>query len=152
MWTPLEFLVGTWQGVGEGQPGKSQVERTYQFVLRGKFLQVKSQSLYAPRGHTPQGELHEEIGLYSYDNARKTFVFRQFHAEGFVNQYVMDALASKDQRLVFLTESIENIAAGWRARETYLPNGPDEFTERFELAAPGKDFELYSESLFIRRP
>ena len=38
----------------------------------------------------------------------------------------------------------ENIPAGWRARETYVVHGPDEFEEIFELAEAGSPFELYS--------
>ena len=52
--------------------------------------------------------------------------------------------------VVFITETIENVPDGWRARETYLIEGPDEFVERFELAAPGKDFDLYSENRLRR--
>jgi len=33
------------------------------------------------------------------------------------------------------------IPAGYRARETYTILSEDEFTERFEIAEPGKDFE-----------
>jgi hypothetical protein len=44
-------------------------------------------------------------------------VFRQFHVEGFVNQYALDTSSTAD-RLVFLSEAIENIPAGFRARET----------------------------------
>ncbi|GAB4578982.1 MAG: hypothetical protein Fur0022_17190 [Anaerolineales bacterium] len=40
--------------------------------------------------------------------------------------------------------------AGWRARETYPILNPDEFTETFELAGPGKDFEIYSQSHLTR--
>ena len=46
--------------------------------------------------------------------------------------------------VVFTTEAIENIPAGWRARETYLVHGPDEFEEIFELAQGEKPFEVYS--------
>lgn len=146
MWTPFNFFVGSWQGTGQGQPGASQVERTYEFVLNGKFLQVKSTSTYPPQDSNLKGEIHQDMGLVSYDKARKTFIFRQFHVEGFVNQYVLDSLAPDGQEIVFVTESIENIPAGWRARETYQIHNSDEFTERFELAAPGKEFELYSQS------
>jgi hypothetical protein len=66
--------------------------------------------------------------------------------EGFVNQYVLDSLSPNGQMIVFVTENIENIPAGWRAKETYQIHNSDAFTERFELAAPGQDFELYSES------
>jgi len=53
--------------------------------------------------------------------------------------------------MVFTTESIENIPAGFRARETYRILGPDEFVEVFEIAEPGKDFETYSENRYRRR-
>jgi hypothetical protein len=42
------------------------------------------------------------------DRSRKRIILRQFHVEGFVNQYVQ-AAPSADGRLVFVTESIENI-------------------------------------------
>ena len=51
---------------------------------------------------------------------RKTFVFRQFHGEGFVNQYTLDSLSGDKKMLVFVSEAIENIPQGWRARETYI--------------------------------
>lgn len=153
MWSGLDFLIGTWQGTGSGQPGTSQVERHYQFVLNGQFIEVKNKSTYPPQEKNSKGEVHEDMGLISYDKGRKTFVFRQFHVEGFVNQYVLDGEASQEpdgQTIVFKTESIENIPAGWQARETYQVVSPDEFTEVFELAAPGKDFEVYSKSRLTR--
>jgi hypothetical protein len=150
MWTPFTFLVGSWVGTGTGQPGASQVERTYQFVLNGKFLHVKNQSTYPPQDRNPQGEVHEDWDFISYDTIRKMFVFRQFHIEGFVNQYVLDYLAPDGQTIAFVTEAIENIPTGWRAKETYTILNPNEFTEIFELAGPGKDFEIYSENHFKR--
>lgn len=53
-------------------------------------------------------------------------------------------------KLVFTTEAIENIPAGWRARETYIVHGLDEFEEIFELAEAGKGFELYSRARLKR--
>jgi hypothetical protein len=69
-----------------------------------------------------------------------------YYIEGFVNQYKLDRENSGPKMLTFVSESIENIAAGWRAKETYRIINENEFTETFELAAPGKEFELYSES------
>ena len=51
---------------------------------------------------------------------------------------------------MFTSEAIENIPAGWRARETYELVGQDEFVETFELAPPGKDFEPYTQSRLRR--
>jgi hypothetical protein len=53
--------------------------------------------------------------------------------------------------IVFVSAAIENIPAGWRARETYRFTGPDEFSGTFEVAAPGKDFEVYSEARLTRQ-
>lgn len=148
MWEPFEFFVGSWRGTGEGHSGASLVERSYRFILRDRYLQVSSRSTYPPQEKNPTGEVHDEMGVVSFDKARGVFVFRQFHGEGFVNQYVAESVS--DTAIVFATEAIENIAPDWRARETYLVSRPDSFIERFELAAPGKDFDLYSESRFAR--
>jgi hypothetical protein len=87
IWEPLKFFVGAWQGTSQGQPGQGVCVREYQFALNGKFLQVRNKSTYAPQEKNPKGEVHEDWGMFSYDRARKKFVLRQFHVEGFVNQY-----------------------------------------------------------------
>ena len=51
---------------------------------------------------------------------------------------------------MFVSEAIENIPAGWRARETYVFTGPDAFEETFELSEPGKPFEVYSHTTLRR--
>ena len=68
-----------------------------------------------------------------------------------MNQYVTTSISPDGKEIVFTSEGIENIPAGWRARETYKIIGPDEFTETFELAGPGKDFEVYSEGRLRRK-
>lgn len=150
-WEPLRALVGIWEGTGNGQPGVSKVQREYRLVLNDKFLHVQNKSTYDPQPKNPKGEVHQDWGMMSFDKSRKTFVFRQFHVEGFVNQYVMTSSTADGKTIVFTSESIENIPAGFRARETYKILGPDEFTETFEIAEPGKDFELYSEGHFRRK-
>ena len=122
--------------------------RHYESMLGARFVQVKNISVYPPQVKNPKGERHEDLGFFSYDNARKAIVFRQFHVEGFVNQYRSETVSG--ERIVFITESIENIPDGWRARETYEITGEDSFVERFELAAPGKEFDLYSENRLQR--
>jgi len=148
---PFKYFVGSWEGTGKGQPGVSKTQREYKFVLNGNFLNVQNRSVYEPQVKNPKGEIHEDWGFLSFDKSRKQFVLRQFHVEGFVNQYVMTSSSGDGKTFVFTTEGIENIPAGWRARETYRILSADEFVEEFELAAPGKDFELYSESRHRRK-
>jgi hypothetical protein len=144
----LAFLIGRWQGSSEGRPGKGTIEREYARVLNGRFIRVRNRNVYPPQEGNPKGEVHEDEGWFSIDRSRGRVVLRQFHVEGFVNQYVEDESAAG--RHVFTTESIENIPAGWRARETYIVHGPDELEEVFELAAAGKPFEVYSRARLTR--
>ncbi len=150
VWLPFKNMIGTWTGTSEGQPGKGTYERTYQIVLNKKFIEVKNKSTYAPSKDNPKGEIHEDHGFISYDKARKTFVLRQFHIEGFVNQYKTESISPDGKMIVFISESIENIPAGFRAKETYRMISNDEFTETFELAEPGKEFDLYSRAVLKR--
>jgi hypothetical protein len=104
-----------------------------------------------PQEKNPKGETHQDLGLFSFDKAHGRFVLRQFHIEEFVNQYASDGWPAPGQPIVFTTEAIENIAAGWRARETYTVLGPDEFVEVSEPAPPDGEFKLYSRNRLSRK-
>jgi hypothetical protein len=150
-WEPLRFFVGKWAGTGKGQPGASTVEREYKFTLSDKFLQAGHKSIYAPQEKNPKGEVHEDLGFFSYDRRRKQIIFRQFHVESFVIHYVLASVSADGKTLVFDSESIENIPAGYKARETYKILSENEFTETFEISEPGKEYEVYSENRFKRK-
>jgi hypothetical protein len=150
VWKPLRAFLGEWKGDVDGEPGSGKGEREYTFVLKDRFIRVSNKSTYPPQDKNPKGETHEDVGYFSYDRTTKKFVLRQFHVEGFVNQYVLERASDDLRTLAFVSTSIENIAPGWRARETYRFTGEDEFTETFELAEPGKDFAVYSRTQFHR--
>jgi hypothetical protein len=152
IWKPLQFFIGIWSGTGKGEPGTGNYERAYQFVLNKKYIEVNNKSTYPPsEANKNKGEIHEDLGFISYDGARKSFMLRQFHIEGFVNQYKLDSISLDKKTIVFLSESIENIPQGFRARETYKIINQNEFIETFEIAEPGKNFALYTEVLFKRK-
>lgn len=150
-WAPVRFLLGKWQGEAQGEPGKGTVERSYELVLAGKFIEERNTSRYAAAAPGTQPEVHSHRSFLSYDKARKTLMLRQFHAEGFVNLYAMNPGESTAMRLVFDSVSFENFNNQWKARETYEVLSVDEFVEIFELAEPGKDFQVYSRNHFKRR-
>jgi hypothetical protein len=145
----LEFLIGRWEGTSEGQPGKGKVQRDYVRVLGGRFIEGRNRSVYPPQPKNGNGETHEDRSIFSFDRARKRLVLRQFHIEGFVNQYVAE-VPSKPGFVVFTSEAIENIPPGYRARETYTLRGSSELEEVFELAEPGKEFAVYSRTVLKR--
>jgi hypothetical protein len=145
----VAFLLGRWEGTSDGQPGKGTVRREYTRALNDRFIRVSNRSEYPAQERNPKGEIHEDAGYISFDRARKRLVLRQFHVEGFVNQYVeQPSLAASP--IVFTSEAIETIPTGWQARETYVAHGPDEFEEIFELAEAGKPFEVYSRARLSR--
>ena len=146
---PLAGFIGRWAGTSEGQPGSGTVERDYERALGSRFIRVRNRSVYLPQEKNPKGEKHEDEGFFSFDRARKRMLLRQFHVEGFAITYVQD-LDAKPGTISFTSEAIENIPAGYRARETYVMTGPDELEEVFELAEPGKDFAVYSRARLKR--
>lgn len=149
-WQPIRFLAGEWRGTAQGEPGVGTVQRTYSFVLKGRFLHERNISTYEPKEKGKPPEVHEHWSMFSYDGVHKNLVLRQFHQEGFVNRYVIRDSSTLPTKIVFESEEFENFDNSWKARETYEVISPDEFVETFELAAPGKPFKPYSKSHFKR--
>jgi hypothetical protein len=149
IWRTFQPFIGIWTGTGEGVDGSATYERSYQFVLNKKYIEVKNKSVYLATQEKPK-YVHEDYGYISYDKMRKTFVFRQFHSEGFINQYTLDSLSADGKTIVFVSESIENIPRGWRARETYTLDN-NKIIEVFNLAEPNKNFEPYTKAILSRK-
>lgn len=135
-WREWRYFLGRWQGKGTGKPGESAVERTYRLVLNEQFIELADRSTYPPQERNPEGEIHEEIGYISHDRQRGRFILREFHVEGYVNQYVLKDREPQALTFVFETEAIENMPPGWSARTTYEIMDQDHFRETFDLAGP----------------
>lgn len=149
-WSRVQFLVGEWEGESEGEPGKGQVQRSYRFVLGDRFLYEQNVSTYPPQPRNEKGEVHEHWSFFSHDRARGVLVLRQFHQEGFVNQYAMQP-GTGGASVVFESEALENVPSGWKAREAYEVLSADEFTETFELSQGGGAWAVYSRARFKRK-
>jgi hypothetical protein len=147
---PVAALVGDWTGVGEGQPGTSAATRHTERVHGGRFIRVEGRSVYPKQEKNKSGETHTSTDLWSYDQARKALVLRQFDSLGFVSTYVQDVAASRDGHVVLVSEHLENVPAGWKARYTYDFPAPDEYRELFELDPTGKGFETYVSGRYLR--
>lgn len=108
-WAPFRHLLGQWKGVGRGPTGEAVQESEWKLVLNGAYLQRKSSS-EAPGDH------HQDMGLISYDAARKKYIYRAFHSEGFVNRYVTE-FSRDGKKITFTSEAIENGPKGLKAIE-----------------------------------
>ena len=151
LWMPLKLFIGNWAGEGGGEPGQGKYNRSYQFILNNNFIEIKNKSTYPRTDKNQKGEVHEDIGYFSYDRSQKKFKLRQFHIESFVNEYSLDSISADKKTLVFNSIALENIPKGWRAKETYQLLNENEIEESFEIAEPNKDFELYSKVKLIRQ-
>lgn len=151
LWKPFQYFMGNWEGTGDGRWGVSTVKREYSFFMGNTFLLGKNKSIYEKQEKNPEGEIHDNWDIFSYDKQRRKFVLRQFHAEDIVNQYTVDSTDANQKQFEFVSESIENFGNGWRSKESYKIVNENEFVETFSLAAPGKEFQVYVTNYFKRK-
>jgi len=151
VWQPVQFLVGTWEGQGEGKSGISKVWKDWHFVLNGKFLHMKTKAVFEPQEKNPKGETHEDLGYFSFDAERKKIMFRQFHVEGFFIHYVLEDISSDGKALTFVSEQIENGPSGLLAKLKFKVLEAGTVEERFELAFPGREYDCYNTNIIRRK-
>lgn len=146
----IAVLAGRWTGVGEGVPGMSAAQRTVSREFNGRFVRAEGRSVYPKQEKNAKGEVHDSLGMWSYDKARKVLVLRVFDSLGFASTYVQDRNASTSDVIVLESEHLENVPTGWRARYTYSLISQDEFRELFELNPDGKGFKPYVSGRYLR--
>jgi len=148
-WEPFRYFLGDWRGNGTGRPGISSATRSYRLILSDQFVEIRGRSVFEPQKANPTGEDHREMSILSYDIERSLYVLREFLVEGYVNQYMLET-ASENGIFTFVTEAIENLPVGWRARTTLEILSEDNFRETFDLAGPARDWTCYIINEFQR--
>jgi hypothetical protein len=149
-WASIRVFEGKWEGPITGKPGKQFSSREYRFLLNGKFLSQRDKSVFESKPGAEEPKVREDFGFFSYDTNLKKIVWRQFHSEGFVNEYILESVSADGKSFEFVTVRIENLAPGWRAKKSYRVLSADEMEETFSLAPPGKDFDVYTVGHFRR--
>jgi hypothetical protein len=134
----IAFLIGKWTGEGEGFGQTSQVEHSYRYVLQNRFIESKTKSIVSDDDESIL-EVHEDLGMFSYDTEREAIVLRQFHSEGYVNVYTMDDPSEHAGGIVFTSDKTEG-AGGLLARLRYDLESTGSYTVSLDLANPGQDF------------
>ena len=114
------------------------------------FLHARNRSVFEPQDRNPQGEVHEDWHIYSYDEERERIILRQFHSEGYVHRYVLDP-GDDEGDWVFVSEEIEN-APGMRSKLVLRRLGDDAFEEVFYLAFPGGELQEFLRNRWRRAP
>ena len=143
-WVAFEFFAGAWVGEESATFGEGRGERTYELVLQDAYLLSRNRSVFPPHEGLPEGDVHDDWTLLSFDRDRDTYVLRQFNSEGYVNTFVLDAVSSPPEHMIFVLEESEN-ARGTAATLTLTRTDADVFEEVFDLTLPGA-----TESITIR--
>jgi len=141
----LNFLIGAWTGQGESFGQTAAVEHRFEYILQNKFIQSSTRSI-SRNADGEVTEIHEDLGIYSYDPDRDVVVLREFYTEGYVNTYLME---ETETGFVFTTERTQG-AGGLRARLSYIVISEDAFEETLDLASPGKDFSFCLKNVMQR--
>ena len=143
----LSWLVGTWKGEATGRPGRGTQTRRYEWILRGVFLMGTNRTAWMATPEHPEGEVHEDISIFSYDRDAERIVMHVFYVERFVAEYTCEPRAP--DVWVFTAGHVRNGPNGMRSRETLTRRG-DEMESRFELAMAGKEFAEYTREVLRR--
>jgi hypothetical protein len=151
VWAPLKALLGEWEGSGGRGSIQSQIQARYNFVLNGNYIEVYHKAVFPPQEGLEAGETHEDKGFISYDRGRKKFVFRQFHIEGFVNQYVLDSLSTDGSTLFLNSEQIENAPPGTKANYVIKIINENEIETAFNVAFPGREYQCFSKNRLTKK-
>jgi len=109
----------------------------------------RNRSEFAPQEANPDGEVHEDLVIYSYDDGAETIVGRAFHTGGFVIEYRLQK-GQREDVLVFVSTAVENGPPGLGPRLTLHIKGPDAFEEVFELGETGGPYEEYLRNRWVR--
>lgn len=124
-------------------------EVTNLFLTKGLLRSVINQRMNQ-RHNIPMAKCMRTL-VISVTTIPDTFMLRQFHVESFVIQYRIDSISADKRTIVFISESIENIPSGYRAKETYRLISDNEIEETFEIAEPNKEFAAYSKVKLVRQ-
>lgn len=143
-WADLRYLAGSWKM----ETPEATNTQQYAFIFNGMFLQMKTRAVFKPSEKKPRGEVHEDLGIFSYDEFHNHLVLRSFHSEGFINTYVLKDVSADGKILTFVTESVENAPDGTRAKLLFEKINEREFIQKFFVAWPDKDFNCYSNNRF----
>lgn len=146
----FEFLIGNWQGVESGVAGEGIGFRSYDYELAENYIFQHNQSTFPKTEKKPKGEVHRDIGIFSYDSAKDKIIFRSFNVEGFTNIFELKKDLSAGSKFVFITREIENNPGNWKARLILEKISESEFTEKFDIATDGENFSNWLENHWYR--
>jgi hypothetical protein len=142
----LTLLEGVWTGEVTGTPDGGAARREYRLVIHGRFLSMThDRDPSQPR--SPNDE-SEEWGVFSFDAAGQSIVFREFLVEGSVNTYSC-TLDPGPTSLTCRSESVQGGEALTLALR-YIFSDRDHFAETFQVVDSDGTTRMEIQSRWVR--
>lgn len=146
IWKAYDFLIGTWEGEGNGQPGQGSGTVSFEYSLDKKVIIRKNHNEY-PASNSRPAFVHDDLSVYYLENNLYRAVY--FDNEGHVIHYSNNF--SADSTSLVMVSDINQGAP--RYRFTYTKLEPLKIRVTFELAPPGKpeEFKKYVEGIVRKK-
>ena len=139
----LQFLIGEWEGVGEGGPGAGKGVFSFAFDLQNKAIVRKNYAEYPPTASRPAVR-HDDLIVIYIDRASNQIRANYFDSEGQQINYKVTP-SSDHEAVTFLSEPSTSQPRYRLSYRKLLQDGT--LSGRFEIAPPGQSeaFKTYLE-------
>ena len=129
----LRFLIGEWEGVGEGGPGAGKGLFSFAFDLQNRVVVRKNYAEYPSTANRPAVR-HDDLMVIYLDRASNRILANYFDSEGQQISYKV-TLSSDHTTVTFLSEPS---ASQPRYRLSYRKLKGGTLSGKFEIAPPGQ--------------
>ncbi len=145
----LVWLVGEWRGYGRFEERVTYLHRKYSYDLGGMYLVERTVDVFPPPEPSTDFEVHQDFVVYYRDTTTGALKAKAFFVEAFVTSETVSG-GENNKPLVMESTQIENAPPGLRTRFTLTRETDARFKETFEIAKPGKEYELVEELVMER--
>lgn len=138
----LRFLIGEWEGGGEGEPGTGKGMFSFEFDLQNKIIVRKNYADYPATASRPAAR-HDDLMIIYLDKTSNQVLAEYFDSEGHKISYKV--IPSSDHAAVTFLSEPSDLQPRYRLSYLKLKDGT--LSGKFEVARPGQSeaFKKYLE-------
>jgi hypothetical protein len=143
-WAAYRFLIGTWTGEGQGQPGDTSGTATFRLDLDGRIL-VRTNRVSVPASGQQPASVHQDLMILYRDLPGQPVRAVYWDNEDHTIEY--DVTASTDGKIVTFVS--RPTASAPRFRLVYTRLDASKVDVKFEMAPPGSPdaFKVYTQGV-----
>jgi hypothetical protein len=146
--SPLEWLVGEWNGTTTGRGAQGKVHLSAEFTLDRRFMILREEVTLVSSNAVPTTQ-ESWMGVLSASPSDATFLLRMYSSTGFILRY---RVTVEGPVIHFNPEGGEQPPPGWLFRRMVQRSGDAEFDETVQVAPPHKSFFEYYTARLTRAP